>query len=159
MTIQSLAKEAYSHLTTSTRHDDTRFITIADTAPEWVSSLCYVAHGGGGENWRLPDDHTFSLVRSALEHIADDGGEDGAHEWADGEVDVYTSEKFEWLASNMHNQSYVDEARLEFDNGNDGEIADAVGAGQFLQACEVWHSVYGFLDNMAEELGEEEEDG
>ena len=140
-TISERAREASECFETSTRPDGARFARIRDNSPEWVTELVHSAHGD-----MLPDDWRYSAIRSALEFIAEsDNPEDGASEWADSEVDVYSGARLEWLGSHLSRPGYCDEGRDEFSSEN-LDIVEQIGLGQFMEASEVYGLVLQALE-------------
>lgn len=161
-TVHTLAAEAASWFETATRTDDSRYVRIKDGAPEWVTDLAHEAHGD-----MFPDDWRYKATRAALDAI-DEAGEDAdlddlSFEYADGEVDVYTGARLDWLASHLSRPGYVDEAIEEMGGGrtSDGEfgrgggeplgVVDMIGQGQYREAHEVFSSVRSFLETRADE--------
>ena len=141
--IQTVASEAYKWFESRTRDNGERFTCLRDNAPEWLSDLVRTAHGD-----MLPDDWRYTCIQAAIEHVADCGDED-PHDFADAYVDVYTTDRFRWLASNLDRQGYVDEATREL--GQADSIVDAIGQGQYVEAQEVYASVYEALSDQADD--------
>lgn len=140
-TIQDKAREA-AHWFEQTKRDpsddDSYYVRRKDDAPEWVTDLVYAAHHGWTD-W-LPDDYRYKWTWYALDAIAQaDDPEDGASEFADGAVDVYTNRLNAWLGSNLNRVSYVDDAREEFFTGESGgSVTDDIMRGQYAEAYEVY---------------------
>lgn len=71
------------------------FVRLKDDAPEWLRDAVREAHQG-----TLPNDWIFFQCRAACEAIDEmlpvDG--DWLHDYVDGEVDIYTKERFVWAA-------------------------------------------------------------
>ena len=132
-TISEKAREAVGCFETATRDDGTTFDRIRDGSPEWVTDLARAAHGD-----MLPDDWRYATIRSALEFIAEaDDPEDGAGEWTDSEVDVYSGARLTWLSSHLSRPGYCDQARDEM--GVEGlDIIEQAGLGQYMEASEVY---------------------
>lgn len=156
---ESLARTAYDCLEWVGENDPAgrraNIVVTKDGTPDWVTDVIYAAHGE-----MLPDDRTYSLVQDALELIANGASEDSDHEFADSAVDVYTSDRFAWLASNLNRQSYVDEARESGLADPDSDIADLIGAGQYVEAQTVYAAVYRALeDHLADVEAESDDDG
>lgn len=151
-TISDLAGEAYSYFERAERTDGDHYTRTKDGTPEWVRDLVHDAHGG----LFLPDDWRYDAIWNALGAIHDSGAEDAddlddlAHEWADGEVDVYNAARTEWLASSLDRAAYVDEAREQF--GTEGaDLFDQLGSGQYVELTEVFGSVRQSLENRMDE--------
>lgn len=122
------------------------FVRLREGSPAWMTDVVRAAHDGGE---MLPDDWRYAAIRSALDCIAEsDDAEDAAHEWADSEIDVYTSSRLEWLGSHSARLGYCDEARRE---GIAGEsLLDQIGAGQYTEAREVFEQTLAALKVEAE---------
>src|SRR4051812_19779857 len=139
--ISKLAREAYEAFTT-TQRDDRAITTTRDDAPDWVNDLVRKAHGDF-----LPDDWRYDCIRSALEHIAGLDAEtereleDEDHQFADGYVDIYTSELTAWLASNNQRVAYVNEGVEELGAAAELDEDKRLMLGQYHEASEVWGSV------------------
>lgn len=147
-TIESLAEEAASYLHYISRGEET-IATLKDDRPEWVFDLVHEAHGDF-----MPDDWRYDAISRALDHIAETGDED-AHEWADNHVDVYTSARYAWLASNLNRAGYCDEAREE-GLAENVDICTLVGIGQYMEAREVYDLVFQALRDRLEEIEDED---
>jgi hypothetical protein len=84
-----------SHFETKTRDSGESFVTLNDTAPDWLKEAIREAHNG-----TLPTDWIYSECRAAVEAF-DEGSlsdEDDVHSHADGRVDVYTKDLYQWAA-------------------------------------------------------------
>jgi len=80
-----------------TRDDGTKFWTVRDDAPEWVTDAVREAHCSGAD---LPNDWIYEECADAFEAIecGDIADDDSIHEYADGRVDVYTRNLANWYA-------------------------------------------------------------
>jgi hypothetical protein len=147
MTIQDKAREAYEWFEIATRDDERSYVRTKDGRPEWVQDLVFAAHGEF-----MPEDWRYQKIMEALGFIADsDDPEDTSYEFAGGAVDVYTSARLAWLASNLNRASYCDEA---IENGMvDGEagVVEIIGAGQYEEAGEIFSLVLSELEKYADE--------
>jgi hypothetical protein len=147
MTIQDKAHEAYEWFETATRGDGSSYVRTKDGRPEWVQDLVFTAHGEF-----MPDDWRYRKIVEALEFIADnEAPEDTSYEFADGAVDVYTSLRLAWLASNLNRASYCDEA---IENGMvdaKAGVSEIIGAGQYEEAGEIFGLVLSELEKYAGE--------
>ncbi len=145
--IEQDATEAARWFETATRTDDSRYVRIKDDAPEWVTDLAHEAHGD-----MFPDDWRYQCISAVLDHLAEGGDPDDAHEFADSHVDVYTSNRLAWLSSNLTRAGYCDEAADEF--GAEGlDIIERIGLGQYMEASEVFSAVVSwFEDNPLEDM-------
>lgn len=149
-TISQLAKEAAGFFTRSTRPDgETTYVHLLNGRPDWVQELARDAHGDF-----LPDDWKYATIEAALDHIGDgdyetaDDAREAAQEFADGAVDVYTSDRYEWLSSNLRRGGYVDQARDDF--GASDSHVDDIGRGQYLEAQEIYEAVVDALETRLE---------
>jgi hypothetical protein len=147
-TIQDRAREASEWFETATRESGDEFLRLRDGRPEWVQDLVFAAHGAGEF---MPDDYRYRYTFEALEAIAEsDDPEDGAHEFADEAVDVYTGARLGWLASNLRRPSYCDTARDEFgEQLGHSDIVGIIGMGQYVEALEVYGEVLRALDDYS----------
>lgn len=151
-TIEELAAEAAGYFETAERADGSSFVRTKDNRPDWLTELIYEAHGD-----LLPDDWRYACISAALDFIEEGcDPDDGPSEFADGHVDVYTHARLAWLSSNLTRPGYVDEARSEGLTSSETDIVEAIGVGQYLEAQEVFASVYQSLTNRLEELELEE---
>ena len=147
-TLAELAGIAYDQFETRTRDgSDESFVTLKDTAPDWLRELVHEAHGD-----MLPDDWRYECIQDALGFIHDnDADEDSSHEFADQAVDVYTGSRLAWLASHLNRPNYCDEAADEGLVSPDTDIVTRIGVGQYMEAQEVYASVVSSLqDKLAE---------
>lgn len=156
-TFSELAGEAYGMFERRTREDGDAYYTLRDGAPEWLHDLVHEAHGD-----MLPDDWRYDAIHSALGAIHDSGADtpddcdDLEHEFADGEVDAYNGARVAWLGSHLQRGGYCDEAQEEL--GASGGVYDLIGAGQYMEAREVFASVLDSLRERFEELEAEAEE-
>lgn len=153
--LHEIATEAESYFESRKRGEETIIVT-KDDAPDWVTDLCHDAHGD-----MMPDDWRYDAIHSAVSLIAESGADDESdledrdHEFADGQVDIYTSDRLRWLASNLDRTAYVDEARSEF-GGEDSDVTEQIGMGQYMEASEIWGSVVRSL--VSEQESREDDD-
>jgi hypothetical protein len=144
--VAELAKLAAQCFETAERDNGDTFYRLSDVPmPEWVKELVHAARGGD----LLPDDYRYKWASGACEFIAEyDDLEDGAADFADQSVDVYTSARLAWLASNLQRAGYCDEAFQEYGNKYEG-IISLIGLGQYAEAYEVYGLVLNFLQDAA----------
>lgn len=139
MTAQELAVTAAGSFTTGKRDNGDVYTKTTADAPDWVTGLVREAHGD-----MLPDDWKYACIASACEWLAENDDWDETHEWADGEVDVYNSDRATWLSSSVYRAGYVDEGTAELGSSDQGVHGD-IGIGQYYEAMEIMASVQGFL--------------
>ena len=133
------AKPLASHFVTKKRgrgKDAPSFVTLRDTRPDWLRAAVYDAHCED-----LPNDWIYAECLAACKAIdAGDLGagaypEDTIHEYADGRVDIYTRDRYQWAADFCLSgtMAHAEEA-LEDRGGHTGTLADRLGA---LQYCAI----------------------
>jgi hypothetical protein len=77
---------------TRTRDSGENFIALKDEHPKWLQEAVRDAHQGS-----LPNDWIYVECRAACEAIDEgDISEDETHDYADGRVDVYTKDRYQW---------------------------------------------------------------
>jgi hypothetical protein len=84
-----------SFFETHTRSNGEKFCTLTDSSPEWLQDGIRAAHSGD-----MPSDWIYAECRAACEAIdrGDLSTEDEAYSYADGRVDVYTRDLYQWAA-------------------------------------------------------------
>lgn len=139
--------------------EDDYYTRVKDGSPEWLTDLVRHAHLDGE---MFPDDWRYACISAAVDAI-DEAGEDAdlddlGSEFADGQVDVYTADRYAWLSSNLRRSGYVDDAVSEGLAVPETDTVDRIGLGQYMEATEVYHAVKGFLEERAEEIADEDDD-
>lgn len=165
MTFHELAGEAYGCFERKQRprrgldtSDPESYATLKDGSPDWLQDLVRSAHGDF-----LPDDWRYEAIHSIIGGISDSGADDRreyeerSHEDLDGIVDTYNGERTAWLASNLQRGAYCDEGVEEL-GGDNLDIFERIGLGQYMEAQEIMASVLDSLTERMETL-EMEEDG
>lgn len=146
--IQEIAGEAFGWFERRGRDGGAPFVTRKEGAPYWIGYLLGHAHGDF-----TPDDWRYETIWCALGAICDasdnDDASNVADEFADGNVDAYTSNRLAWLASNLNRVAYCDEASSEF--GPVDGIVGMIGLGQYEESREVFYLVLEFLAGRIEE--------
>jgi hypothetical protein len=147
------ATQLYNAFVSDTRTDGNSFYRLTDDAPEWMRDAVHAAHDAVDE---LPDDEVYEACRSAAAALADsDEWEDGAHEWADGEVSPYNATRVAWLAEKpLLRGPLVDEAAQEIGFTYDGDSAGIFA----LIACG-WYEwsrrIYGAIADACEQQADD----
>lgn len=143
--IQQVASKAGEWFESRVRVDDdpeSSFVTLKDGAPEWVKDLVYAAHGEFA-----PDDWRYDKIQDALAYIAEVDDPEDSGEFADQAVDIYTTNRLTWLASNLNRVAYCDEAAAEFGAGDTAtDIVSMIGWGQYAEASEIYGLVLQALE-------------
>jgi len=103
--MKAVAEYAAGYFETAKREEGGTFTRTKTDTPSWITDLVRKAHGD-----LLPDDWKYDCIEAALDHIAEDGSEDPG-EFADGYVDVYTSDLQEWLSSHLWAAAHTDRRR------------------------------------------------
>ncbi len=139
------AIEARKFFTTKTRESSgDAFTCTTDDAPEWVSDMCYAAHGK-----MFPDDWRYSFILDALDALIDnDGDNDSALESI--EPDVYNKDLLDWLSSRNDRASYCDDVAKEFGLDPYLGIIERIRFGQLAEKQEVFNQVCEFLEEIEE---------
>lgn len=131
-TIQEVAGEAAGWFEGATRPDGSSFRRVKDGAPEWVTELVRSAHGDF-----LPEDWRYDKIEDALNYIAGADDPEDSADFADSAVDVYTSDRISWLASNLRRASYCDEGASNL-GGAESDVIAMIGLGQYEEAGEIY---------------------
>lgn len=144
-TTAQLAQQALAHFAVKAREDGTQYVSAREgNPPEWVEGLCRAAHDDGR---MFPDDWRYTLIREALEIIAeDDDPEARADEW---KPSIYRHQLADWLGSHAYRFAYVDEAREVY--GPAANIAQDIERGQLAEWHEVYWQVAEFLADLADD--------
>jgi hypothetical protein len=84
-----------SYFKTGRREGGEAFSTLVDDRPDWLQEAVREAHQG-----TLPHDWIYAECRAAVESFVagDLDDEDSVHEFAEGRVDVYTKNLYQWAA-------------------------------------------------------------
>lgn len=145
MKISKKIENYLNQFETKQRGEETITVFKSDASEELKDSV-YKAHGD-----RLPDDWIFNTYESILVTLSGytinsiDDVEENRGEIVDSLVDVYTSDLTAWLASNINNVSYIDEAK---DNLGEAENGIAtLSQAQYMAIDEIYSEVVNLLSN------------
>lgn len=107
------AQDIHSNLETATRDDGSKYIQMVEDI-EWQRDIIFGAHLD-----RLPCDDVYDRIEDILCNFTECEDEDEARDRLyEIEPDCYTSDLTKWLASNINNVYYLDEAiELGFKEG------------------------------------------
>lgn len=112
-----------------------RAVTLTDDRPEWLQDAIREAHVSD-----LPRDWIYQECEAACDAI-DDGSlsdEDSIHEYADGRVDTYTKDRYEWAADMCLTDTFAAaESDLEDMGGGSVDTADRMGQLQYCAAARI----------------------
>lgn len=140
------ARYAGSWFVWDTRHDGSRFCCLKDGAPEWLHDAIREAHGD-----LLPDDGIYARCESALEHIQA-GGDDDAHEWADGDVNCYHARRVAWLAEHpIARLGLCEEAQADGMVAAEADILERIAAGWYLESVRIYAAMYAACEEYADD--------
>ncbi len=137
---------------------DATYVRVKDGAPAWVLDAVRKAHQG-----TLPSDWVFAECQAAAERI--DEGDEGAlmyGEWitehAEGRVDVYTKELFQWATDFCLTEIFGDaEERAEGLFEPDGDTAKRLGVIQFCAIDAIARTMLeAFNEQCGDKTNEEE---
>lgn len=134
MSIQQLATQSLAFFETKTRdynRSDT-FHPLKDSAPEWLRTLVYAAHGNA-----MLNDWKYDFIVQCLGAI---GEADNADKISRPEPSIYTHELTGWLHSSVNRVGYVDEACE--DGGPQRGLVHMLQLGQEAEIAEVFESVH-----------------
>ena len=116
------------------RTDGKVFYTLTDDRPQWLQDAVHEAHAGD-----LPDDWVYETCSAAADAIdegylgADKYGDD-IHEWADGQVEIYTKPLLQWVADMCLTSTYSNAEAEADDLGSEG---DTVKRAMCVQYCAI----------------------
>lgn len=145
--LQRVASEAVKWFETVKRgegDDAPNYVRLRDGAPGWIGELVYAAHRD-----MMPADWRYARIADAINAAAEgalglsdpDFDDTNASEWADSQVDIYTSDLLDWLASSTGRPAYVDEAVELGMSADDDGIIGQIKLGQFCELEEIASSV------------------
>jgi hypothetical protein len=146
-------KTLADYFETRTRDDGTRFVTLTDDRPDWLQDAVMEAHDDELPNdWRF---ETCAAIAEWLDGLLDlDDADDMVSEFADAQVDVYTSDRLRWVAGHLGRVDYCDEAASEYGSGARDGIVDRIGQGQYLcieRMASLMLNAYRVIDHLPAE--------
>jgi len=139
------------------------FVSLTDDRPEWLHDAVREAHGGGSD---LPNDWIYQECQAAAELCddrgaelaAEDGDGDVIHEHADGRVDVYTRDRFQWAADLCLSTVYA-LAEDEAEGMPTGEaLSDRIGVIQFYAIQSITRTIVDAWRKACEDADGDDED-
>ena len=142
-TVQELAEELNSNLTTKERTNGDKYVCMKEEI-EWQKEIVFAAHAD-----MLPDDWKYRFIEKAACALAESEAGNEEESIDEIEPDVYTSDLTAWLHSHNGRVYYLTEALEEFDS-KDG--FQALSIAQQLEIREVAHAVLDGLRQYAESL-------
>lgn len=129
------------------------FYTLRDNRPQWLYDAVHAAHVSDA-----PNDWIWEECYRAVQAI-DEGtiaDEDDLHEYADGRVDIYTRDLFQWVADMCLSDTF---ANAESNLDDMGERpSDMVKQISILQYCAIENIARTMLDAIRENEDEGDED-
>lgn len=126
--------EFAKHFERKTRDSGEPFVTLKDDAPEWLQDAVQDAHQG-----TLPNDWIYAECLAAVEafdneELGEDG--DGVHEHADGRVDTYTRDLYQWAADMCLTDTWASAESEAEDMGPTGTTLNRIAS---IQYCAIRH--------------------
>ena len=102
---------------TRKRDNGETFVCFTDDAPEWLRDVVRDLHSNS-----FPSDWIYCAAKAAVEQIESEGYDsDNAHEWADGMVDIYTRDLYQFAADNCLTGWYGDAESEADDLGHENQ--------------------------------------
>lgn len=164
--VQAIAGEAFDAFEQVERGEfeqvkrgDNTITVLRDNAPQWIYDAVRSVHGEF-----LPDDWRYDQTQNAFGAIHD--ASEGAYVqevgdgFCDGAVDIYTSARLQWLASNLNRPAYCDEAVSEgLVSDPDTDMVERIGMGQYMEAREIFECVVSALEGELAERESNDDDG
>lgn len=150
-TIQTLAREMSLAFESATRPGNGEtFRKLRDTAPEWMTTVCRLAHDDGA---MLPDDWRYVFIETAIDALAEH--EDTEEALGRLEPDIYTSDLTAWLHSRDSRVYYLGDALSEYGSFRDG--FQLLAAAQMIEKEEVFRQVVSALQSLLDHQEQEKE--
>jgi hypothetical protein len=150
-TLQTLAQEMSLAFESATRPSSGEtFRKLRDTAPEWMTTVCRLAHDGGK---LLPDDWRYAFIELAVDALAEHEDTDDAR--GSLEPDIYTSDLTAWLHSRNSRVYFLGEALSEYGSFCDG--FQLLATAQMIEKEEVFQQVVAALQNHLDRQEHEDE--
>lgn len=121
-----------SFFVTRKRDNGETFVALTDDRPEWLLDAVHEAHGSD-----LPNDWIYRECEATCDAI-DEGwltDEDNVHEFANGRVDIYTRDLYQWAADMCLSDTY---ASAESEAGDIlGDESDTIKRLSAIQYCAI----------------------
>jgi len=148
MTINEKATVYSKYLVAKKRDNGETFICMTDDRPQELHDAIYEAHDGA-----LPSDWVFGTFADLLEKIDEydietiEDLEETRHEIVDNYVDIYTHDLLQWLASDVGNLEYLEDAMAERHFVKEDGAWQVLAYAQYLAIDEVMRCVVSLLEN------------
>lgn len=159
LTLAAIVSSFAVALISDKRDDGQSFIRLANGSPQWMNDAVRAAH-----NDMLPNDVRYSMISECADKLSDYLGEDEEDfdnvetgEIADSLVDIYNSDRLQWLSSSLYRADYCDDAQNEGLVSDDASLFDRVGMGQYIEYQEILFSLVNSLQSVYDEQEDEEE--
>lgn len=157
-TLADLARTFADAFESAKRDNGETFYKLKDGSPQWMTDAIREAHAIGGDTI-LPNDWVYSACDTMISHMADSDPEqwdEYSHEWADGAVDCYNTDRAQWAASHLRFGCAVDEARDEL--GDAGGFYEQIGYGQYHVLRNIAGTLIKAVRAQAEDADDESDD-
>lgn len=145
MTVENIAQQFVSFLTTKTRDNGDTFTCTTDNAPDWVSDVICDLHGN-----MFPDDWTYATIQECAEYIAENGDDDSDSP----EAEIYTARLLSWLSDYPNAVDKVDEGVEEMS----GDFRGLVQAIQYAQASVIREIHYNLIQTFNDRAEQQEDE-
>ena len=148
-------KTLSSYFEAKKRDNGETYTTMKENRPEALYDAVYAAHDG-----MLPHEWIYAACRSACETIdcslessECDLSEIDSHEWADGEVDIYTSARFQWAAEFCNSNLFAagEEYAGDVAGRRRASTVDTLGVIQYGALQFIWGAMLGAYHEIANE--------
>lgn len=133
---------------TDKRDDGKSFVKLADDAPEWLEDAVRDAHHG-----TFPDDWIYAECKAAYDAFQENDGErPDDYEHADGRVDIYTKERYQWAADMRLTDLFsLAEGEAAEIYGRKDDVSERIGVVQYCAIRMIAASIWDAMDAQKEE--------
>jgi hypothetical protein len=122
---------------TKKRDNGETFVTLSDATPQWLKDAVKAAHQDDPAN-----DWIYQQSQAAYTAaLSGDLTEDSAHEYADGQVDIYTANLARWYADMCLSTTYANAEWQAEDATHDGDISKRIATIQFYAIEYIAHVI------------------
>jgi len=123
---------------TRTRDNGDKFTCLTVESPSWMTDILRECHGD-----MFPDDTKYNMIQECADSLREykSLGTDNVFEIADGLVDIYNSDRTDWLSSHLSRAYYIDAAQEEGLLTEDADTFTRIGVGQFKEYEEILYTL------------------
>lgn len=113
-TIFSLAAELASYFESHARDNGDTFLTLRDNRPDWMQTICRLAHDSPTIGLIMPDDMRYKMINECLDAIAECNDQDALDDRKyELRAPDYKSDLIHWLSSHNCRHNFCDAYRNE----------------------------------------------